>query len=212
MQLRTASQTSHLELCSTSYRPSSRPSGGRLRVQPVRCSENGQDAGLAVQPRPLVVKSLPVARAAAPAPQPVPVEHSSAYLLRNRRQLSPAEEEQQRQERGGEPFTGSAVEWVLRKADESLDEIEENPPEYAKVIYDISTGPIGKAASASVTTAAKVTVQVGAEALKVAAPVGKWALQQGVKLAVGAVAKGISSAVNSGDSKKDGGSSKGKKK
>lgn len=70
----------------------------------------------------------------------------------------------------------------------------------------------GKAASTGVTTAAKVTVQVGAEALKAAAPVGKWALQQGVKLAVGAVAKGISSAVGSGDGKKDGGSGKGKKK
>lgn len=200
---------------------------------------------------------------------------------------SAAEEEQQRQERSSEPFTGSAVEWVLRKADESLDEIEENPPEYAKVIYDISTGPIGehhaaghaasidsrpddpggrrrtavavaryacppvacgllvpqadlsgcmpafpahfllldaclclcvllrcagKAASTGVTTAAKVTVKVGAEAIKAAAPVGKWALQQGVKLAVGAVAKGISSAVSNGDSKKDGGSGKGKKK
>lgn len=34
-----------------------------------------------------------------------------------------------RQQRGvDEPFSGSAVEWVLRKADESLDEIEENPP------------------------------------------------------------------------------------
>lgn len=42
-----------------------------------------------------------------------------------------------------ESFNGSALEWVLRKADESLDEIEENPPEYAKVIYDLSTGPIG---------------------------------------------------------------------
>ena len=46
----------------------------------------------------------------------------------------------------GEPFQGSAVEWVLKKADQSLDEIEENPPEYAKVIYDISTGPIGELA------------------------------------------------------------------
>lgn len=57
---------------------------------------------------------------------------------------SAEEEQQQREERGSEPFTGSAVEWVLRKADESLDEIEENPPEYAKVIYDISNGPIGE--------------------------------------------------------------------
>lgn len=42
-----------------------------------------------------------------------------------------------------EAFNGSALEWVLRKADESLDEIEENPPQYARVLYDISTGPIG---------------------------------------------------------------------
>lgn len=40
-----------------------------------------------MQPGPLVVKSVPAARTAAPAPQPVPVEHSSAYLLRKRRQL-----------------------------------------------------------------------------------------------------------------------------
>lgn len=47
------------------------------------------------------------------------------------------------QREGQEPFSGSAVEWVLRKADESLDEIEENPPEYVKVLYDVSSGPIG---------------------------------------------------------------------
>ena len=211
-------------------------------------------------------------------------------------------------------FNGSALEWVLRKADESLDEIEENPPEYAKVIYDISTGPsgaferpdatigcsgllactagrstlqrrcgcggdsavhaaelqlpaevlsccwmkvsfavavthrttaagrdhhsvlpclahqslpwrrkpptsrtapvpclfrAGKAASTTVTTAAKVTVEVGTEALKAAAPVGKWALKQGFKLAVGAVSKGLASAADSrkkdSNSKKKGG-------
>ena len=38
---------------------------------------------------------------------------------------------------------GSAVQWVLRKADESLDDIEDNPPQYAQVLYDLSTGPIG---------------------------------------------------------------------
>jgi hypothetical protein len=42
-----------------------------------------------------------------------------------------------------EAFTGSAVEWVLRKADQSLDEIEDNPPEYVKKIYEVSNGPIG---------------------------------------------------------------------
>lgn len=51
---------------------------------------------------------------------------------------------QRQQAAAGEPFQGSAVEWVLKKADQSLDEIEDNPPEYAKVIYDISTGPIGE--------------------------------------------------------------------
>lgn len=43
MQLRSASRTSRLELCSTtSYRPSSKPSSGRLRLQPVRCSGAAQ--------------------------------------------------------------------------------------------------------------------------------------------------------------------------
>ena len=45
--------------------------------------------------------------------------------------------------------------------------------------------------SAGVTTAAKATVHVGAEALKAAAPLGKWAVQQGFKLAVGAVARSL---------------------
>lgn len=50
---------------------------------------------------------------------------------------------QRQQQQGDEPFNGSAVEWVLRKADESLDEIEENPPEFVKTIYEVSSGPIG---------------------------------------------------------------------
>ena len=59
------------------------------------------------------------------------------------------------------------------------------------------------AAGKGVTTVAKVTWQVGTEAVKAAAPVGKWALQQGFKLAVTAVSKGIE-----GQSNKNG---KGKK-
>lgn len=202
---RLAVAASHsLEQCSTSYRLSSVSRSPRIRLQPIRCTGAGltrQDAEQPqrLQPRRLVVKSVPAARAAAPPPQPVPVEHSSAYLLRNRRQLATAQEEEQRvqQDSSSEPFNGTAMEWMLRKADESLDEIEENPPEYAKRIYDISTGPIGKAASSTVTSAAKVTVKVGTEAFKAAVPVGKWALREGMKLAVGAVAKGISAAASS---------------
>lgn len=36
--------------------------------------------------RPLVIKPIPAARSAAPPPQPVPVEHSSAFLLQSRQQ------------------------------------------------------------------------------------------------------------------------------
>lgn len=64
-----------------------------------------------------------------------------------------------------------------------------------------STPPAGTAASKGVTTAAKVTMQVGGEVLKAAAPVGKWALQQGFKLAVTAVSKGIEAGLSSGSSK-----------
>lgn len=38
-----------------------------------------------VQAKPLVVKSIPQTRSAAPPPEPVPIEHSPAFLLRNRR-------------------------------------------------------------------------------------------------------------------------------
>ena len=92
---------------------------------------------------------------------------------------------------GEEALTGSALDWALRKADASLDEIEDNPPAYARALYDLSTGPVGAAASRGVATAAKVTVQVGGEALKAAAPVGRWVVTQTFKLAAGAVARGL---------------------
>ena len=48
-----------------------------------------------------------------------------------------------------EAFEGNAVMWALKKADESLDEIEENPPEFAKAIYDFSRGAVGEPAVCS---------------------------------------------------------------
>lgn len=101
-----------------------------------------------------------------------------------------------------EPFSGNAVDWVLRKVDESLEDVEENPPAYAKAFYDISTGPVGEAASKGAVVAAKMTVEVGTQALKAAAPVGKWVLTQGFKAAAGAVGYGLSSALKKG-AKKD---------
>jgi hypothetical protein len=103
--------------------------------------------------------------------------------------------------RTDEPFNGNAVDWVLKKVDKSLDSVEENPPAYAKAIYEISTGPVGEAASKGAAAAAKITMEVGTQAIKAAAPVGKWVLSQGFKAAVAAVGKGISSALKKKSSK-----------
>lgn len=51
--------------------------------------------------------------------------------------------EARKRQQPDEVFSGNAVLWALKKADESLDEIEENPPEIAKALYDISRGPVG---------------------------------------------------------------------
>ena len=83
---------------------------------------------------------------------------------------------------------------MLRQVDKSLDEVEENPPAYAKAIYDISTGPVGQAASKGAATAAKVTMDVGSAAIKAAAPVGQWVVKEGFKAAAGAVGYGLTSA------------------
>lgn len=162
-------------------------------------TSDSAEAGLELETaRPLVVKSIPQPRTPAAPPQPVPIEHSSAFLIRSRR--DPVDDSQQlvsKKQQQAEAFNGNAVKWALKKADESLDEIEENPPEAVKAIYDISRGPVGSAAGKGVTTVAKLTWQVGTEAVKAATPVGKWALQQGAKLAVTAVTKGIQHAVTS---------------
>jgi len=98
-----------------------------------------------------------------------------------------------------EPFAGNAVEWMLRKADKSLEEVEENPPAYAKALYDLSTGPVGAAASKGAAAAAKLTVQAGAQALKAAAPVGKWIITNGTKAVATAVVQGVSASLKSRD-------------
>lgn len=59
----------------------------RSAVPAPSAGPEGDEGPTLQQPRPLVVRSQPVTRAAAPPPQPVPVEHSSAYLLRKRKQL-----------------------------------------------------------------------------------------------------------------------------
>ncbi len=82
---------------------------------------------------------------------------------------------------------GNAVDWVLRKVDQSLDAVEDNPPAYAKAIYELSTGPVGTAASKGAVAAAKLTAEAGSQAIRAAAPVGKWVVSQGFKLIASAV-------------------------
>ena len=55
----------------------------------------------------------------------------------------------------------------MRRVDASLDEAEMNPPPGARALIGVARGPVGSATVQGVTAAARVTVQVGATALKV---------------------------------------------
>lgn len=128
-----------------------------------------------------------------------------------------------------EPFTGNAVQYWLKKADESLDEIEERPTETAKVsctappsvehalhhtynspqaLYEVSKevskSPVGTATAKGVELVAKLSLMAGKEAVKVAVPaagqVAKWAVAQGARAAMGAVQNSVKSGL-AGDKK-----------
>lgn len=71
--------------------------------------------------------------------------------------------------------------------DDQLNQVEQQPSDVHKAVYNFTNGPVGQATSKGVQVAAKVTMTATIEAAKVAAPVGKWALQQGFKAAVGLV-------------------------
>lgn len=69
-----------------------------------------------------------------------------------------------------EPFSGNALEWAVRRVDQNLDKVEENPPAAAKAVWSAARSPVGTATARGVTTAAKVTVEIGAQALKATPP------------------------------------------
>lgn len=85
----------------------------------------------------------------------------------------------------------NAVDWALSKVDRSLQEIEEDPPVYAKFLYEITSGPVGTTAGKGVVAAARFTGKVGGEAIKAAAPVGKWVLSQSFKMVATAAAQSL---------------------
>lgn len=73
------------------------------------------------------------------------------------------------------------------RVDDQLNQVEQQPSDLHKAVYNFTNGPVGQATSKGVQTAAKLTMTATIEAAKAAAPVGKWALQQGFKAAVGLV-------------------------
>lgn len=97
--------------------------------------------------------------------------------------------------------SGNAIEWVLQKVDDTLDNVEESPPAYATAIYKVTNGPVGEAAAKGASVAAKLTLQAGTTVVKAAVPVGKWVVTQGFKAAAGAVFKGSTKA-KGGDNKR----------
>lgn len=165
--------------------------------------------------RPAVATRL-TPRPKALEPEPVPIIHSSAYqqtLVQNRispgstvddepapavkvlTTPTPSRTMIMRRQRvqsmsssdGDTTQDGSAIEWALRKADASLDELEVNPLPVQKVIYGISRGPVGTATTQAVQAAAKLTMQATVKAAQIAAPIGKWALTEGAKAAMGLI-------------------------
>ena len=62
---------------------------------------------------------------------------------------------------------GNAVEWAVRRLDAGLVKAEHDPPPAARALINAARGPAGEATVKGVTAAARITVQVGTEALKV---------------------------------------------
>lgn len=59
------------------------------------------------------------------------------------------------------------MQWAVRRLDADLDSAENDPPPAAKALINAARGPAGAATVKGATTAARLTVQLGTEALKV---------------------------------------------
>ena len=59
------------------------------------------------------------------------------------------------------------MQWAVRRLDADLDSAENDPAPAAKALINAARGPAGAATVKGATTAARLTVQIGTEALKV---------------------------------------------
>lgn len=119
----------------------------------------------------------------------MPIIHTTAYLQQTQQLVVPQlpSQPQDSAQQQQPDLSSNAIVWALKKVDDQLNLVEQQPSEVHQAIYDFSNGPVGQATSKGVQVAAKFTMTATIEAAKVAAPVGKWALQQGFKAAVGLV-------------------------
>ncbi|KAF6257597.1 hypothetical protein COO60DRAFT_1701739 [Scenedesmus sp. NREL 46B-D3] len=127
-----------------------------------------------------------VAGSAPPSP-PAPI-HTTAYLQQTKQLVHvPVLSTSSSEEDGRPDLSSNALVWALKKVDDQLNQVEQEPSELHQAIYQFTNGPVGQATTKGVQTAAKLTISATIETAKAAAPVGKWALQQGFKAAVGLV-------------------------
>eukprot|EP00193_Tetraselmis_chui_P011648 CAMPEP_0177783846 /NCGR_PEP_ID=MMETSP0491_2-20121128/19346_1 /TAXON_ID=63592 /ORGANISM="Tetraselmis chuii, Strain PLY429" /LENGTH=221 /DNA_ID=CAMNT_0019304495 /DNA_START=148 /DNA_END=813 /DNA_ORIENTATION=+ len=163
-----------------------RRQGGR-RPLARRAEERGTSDG-----PPLNIR-VPQSRAASAPPAPISIMHSSTYNLRDGEEEVEGPEEEmkpvaiQKSPAGSPPK--SSVDTFLQTVDEGLSTYEDQPPQAAKVFWSIANGPVGEAAGKGLRGAAKLTFNVGKEAIKVGAPAAGWAMKQGAKAAISLIAK-----------------------
>ena len=96
-------------------------------------------------------------------------------------------------------FEENPVEWVLKRADASLDAAGERVPDAARGAITYMTGTVSVKASKYAFGAVKLAAKGSSKVLEAALPAGKWMLSRGFS----AISKSISSASKDDGDKKD---------
>lgn len=154
-------------------------------------------------PSPLTKGSIkmPAPRPSVPAPEPVPIVHSSAYLVQKRRQekreacdiSTPASTLSNDGRWDEEPFTGNAVQFLLRKGDNTLDQIETAPGSVSVALERAMSSPAAQIAGYVAKSGARLTAKATQEALEAGLPVARKMAVQGLTLAGKAIEAGLRS-------------------
>jgi len=175
--------------------------------------------------RATVSVQLPPPKPSIGPPPAVPVVHSSAYVVKKRREVSNIHGEHlshcspsqkwiltlfhacssfsacvQEMEASGSrttgssaslranvppeaPFTGNAIEYILRKGDDALNGIEGAPNHVVEAVEKVIESPGAKLASGIARKASTLTVKAAGEVLVAGLPVAKTVMVQGLTVA-----------------------------